>query len=276
MPRLILDGAHVSYTDEGRGEALVLIHGWIGSAALWDLLIPELSSRFRVLAPDLPGHGDSGVPEGFSFDLEGFSGFLDGFRQAVGLQRFTPVGHSMGGCIAAHYAAHYPQRVSSLVLMDTPTRVRSIAWPARFPFVERILGLIHRFWGPRIAAFTIRSSVRHPERLPPGWLERAVAQACKLDRRAFLGTTRMLRHLDLRAILSEIEVPALLIQGERDRSVNPAEAFLLRDALPRPSLRLIADCGHCPNYEYPQEVGAMVKEFLAASQPPPRTWIDSE
>ncbi|MGQ9757121.1 MAG: alpha/beta fold hydrolase [Actinomycetota bacterium] len=267
MPRIVLDGARIFYTDEGRGEALILVHGWIGSGALWDLMVPELARDFRVVAPDLPGHGDSGIPGGFSFLLEGFSRFLEELREALDLPRFTLVGHSMGGCIALHYAARYPQRVPALVLIDTPSLSRSISWLARLPLLEWALGLVHRFWGPKMVAFSIRSSVRHPERLPSEWLRAAVVRACGLERRAFLETTRMLRHLDLEDELGRVDAPALLIHGEEDRSVKLPEAERLREALPRARLRVIPDCGHCPNYEYPGEVCGMIREFLAS--PPP-------
>jgi len=263
LPRIVLDGATISYVDEGRGDALVLLHGWIGSGALWDLMIPELARDFRVVAPDLPGHGGSGVPAAFSFDLEGFSRFLEELREALDIPHFIPVGHSMGGSIALHYAARYPHRVSALVLIDTPARTRSISWPARLPVLEWALGLVHRFWGPRIVAAAIRSTVRHPERLPSEWLRNAVARACSLDRRAFLETTRMLRHLDLGDELERVRAPALLIHGEEDRSVRLSEAERLRDSLPGARLRVIPDCGHCPNYEYPGEVCGMIREFLS-------------
>ncbi|MCR4399270.1 MAG: DNA recombination protein RmuC [Syntrophomonadaceae bacterium] len=83
MPTVDLNGAAISYADEGEGDALLLVHGWIGSGALWDLMLPGLAAGFRVVAPDLPGHGDSGIPAGFSFDLAGFSRFLEQMRAVV-------------------------------------------------------------------------------------------------------------------------------------------------------------------------------------------------
>lgn len=142
---VVLDGAKIVYIDEGRGDALVLVHGWIGSGILWDLMVPELARDFRVVAPDLPGHGDSGIPDGFSFDLQGFFRFLEEMREAHDLPRFTLVGHSIGGNIALNYAARYPSWVSALVLIDTPAHTRSISWSARLPVLEWALGLVHRF-----------------------------------------------------------------------------------------------------------------------------------
>ncbi len=115
-----MDGARISYTDQGQGDALVLLHGWIGSGALWGMVAPWLSERFRVIVPDLPGHGDSGIPEGFRFTLDGFAAWLDDLRRALELARVSLVGHSMGGSISMHYAASHPDQVDRLVLIDAP------------------------------------------------------------------------------------------------------------------------------------------------------------
>lgn len=263
MPSIDLNGVAISYVDEGEGDALLLVHGWIGSGALWDLMLPGLVADFRVVAPDLPGHGDSGIPAGFSFDLAGFSRFLEQIRAVLGLGRPALVGHSMGGSICLHYAANYPGQVDKLALIDTPARAGALSWPARLPFLEYGLAAASLCWGPHLVSPLIRSSVTHPERLPRDWLRRAVAQASKLDRRALLETTRLVRHLDLERELTRVEAPALIIHGEEDGSVKPAEASRLREALPGARLRMLPDCGHCPNYEYPSEVNDMVREFLS-------------
>lgn len=92
-----------------------------------------------------------------------------------------------------------------------------------------------------MVAFSIRSSARHPGRLPSEWLRTAVFLACGLERRAFLKTTWMLRHLDLEDELRWVKAPALLFHGEEDCSVKLPEAERLREALPRARLRVIPD-----------------------------------
>lgn len=263
MPQLLVRGSPVSYAERGDGDVLLCVHGWIGSGALWERMLPGLSERFRVIAPDLPGHGDSGMPAGFSFTYPGFSRFLDGLLDALALPSVHLVGHSMGGSISLHYAGLYPHRVRKLVLIDTPSRSAALTWPAHLPFLEWGLGLVHPYWGPHIVAPMIKSSVRHPERLPRPWLQRAVGQGSKLRRRALLETTHLVRDFDLLPVLKRIEAPALVIHGDSDGSVKLSEALRLRDTLPDARLFVVPDCGHCPNYEYPELVSGLVTDFLS-------------
>ena len=262
MPFLSMGGARISYSDHGRGEAVFLVHGWIGSGALWSLMTPWLSERFRVVAPDLPGHADSDIPEGFAFTLEGFSAFLEDMRQELGLERVSLVGHSMGGCICVHYAASHPDAVERLALISTPGSAGALGWQARLPFAHRLAGLAYPLWGPRMAASLIKSSVRHPDKLPPDFLEGAVMQASLLRREALVGTTRMLGKLDLGPELAAIKAPVLIVQGDHDPSVKPSESERLGGVLDGARLHAIPDCGHCPNYAYPHLVVGLVEDFV--------------
>jgi len=212
--------------------------------------------------PDLPGHADSGIPEGFEFTLDGLSRFIDDMRASLELEKTSLVGHSMGGSICMHYAARYPENVERLVLIDSPASAKALMWQARIPFLDRIMGLVHRLWGPRIVTAAIKSSVRHPGKLPPDFLEGAVAQARLLDKEALVGTTRLIRGLDLDSELGGIKAPALIIHGDHDPSVKPTESERLRDMLADASLHVVPDCGHCPNYEYPGLVVGIIEDFI--------------
>lgn len=262
MPVISMGGARIFYTDQGSGDAAFLVHGWIGSGALWNLMTPWLAERFRVVVPDLPGHADSGIPDGFAFTLDGFSGLLEEIRRALELARVSLVGHSMGGSICLHHAARHPDTVERLVLIDTPARAGALGWQARLPCAHRLAGLAYSFWGPRIAAALIKSSVRHPDRLPPDFLEGAVMQASLLSKEALVETTRMLAKLALDSELAAVKAPVLIIHGDHDPSVKPEESERLRSVLARARLHVIPDCGHCPNYEYPDLVVGLVEDFM--------------
>ena len=265
MPELSMGGALISLMDNGEGEALLFVHGWMGSGALWDLMLPGLSERFRVIAPDLPGHADSGIPKGFAFTLDGFSSFIEELRVSLELESLVLVGHSMGGSISIHYAAHHPERVSRLVLIDAVGSTKALGWPVRLPFLEQLLGPYSRLWRKSTYARKIKNSVQHPDRLPSDWLDRAATQAAKLRREALLDTTHVVRNLDLDEEVASISVPVLLFHGDNDRSVKLAEAYRLRDTFKDARLHVVPDCGHCPNYEYPELVNELIMEFLSES-----------
>ncbi|MDI6831411.1 MAG: alpha/beta hydrolase [Actinomycetota bacterium] len=255
------EGAY-SRNSSGERAALMLVHGWIGSSALWDLMLPLLSPAYLVLAPDLPGHGGAETPPDFSFTLDGFSSFIEEAARAAGASSLILVGHSMGGAIALHHAFRHPESVRRLVLMDTPYRSRSLAWPNRLPFLEAALRAVSPFWGERTYARFIKSSVCKPERLPEEFLRRAAARAFLVDRRALIATTYLVRHLDLSREAAGVKMPVLVIHGEQDRSVKASEARRLCGLLRDADLRLVPDCGHCPNYEYPELVVRMLEEWL--------------
>ena len=265
MSELSIGGAYKNYKDNGEGQALLLVHGWIGSGALWDLMLPGLSEHYRVLAPDLPGHADSGIPEGFAFTLDGFSDFIEELRVASGLESMTLVGHSMGGSISIYYAAHHPERVSRLVLVDAISSTKALGWPVRLPLLEQLLRPYSRLWRKSTYARKIKNSVQHPESLPPEWLDRAATQASKLRREALLETTHLVRNLDLDEEVASISVPVLLFHGDHDKSVKLAEAYRLRDMFTDARLHVVPDCGHCPNYEYPELVNELILEFVGGN-----------
>lgn len=113
-----LDGRRVHYENHGKGrEAIVLIHGWTCDLGFWRDQIPDLSKRARVLALDLPGHGQSDKPEiAYSMDL--FGRAVDAVMQDAGVDRAVLVGHSMGTPVARQFYRKYPQKTLGLVIVD--------------------------------------------------------------------------------------------------------------------------------------------------------------
>jgi len=262
MHHLTLKNAEISYTDKGSGGAILFVHGWNGSGYLWHMNVEGLSGDFRAIALDLPGHGDSGLPRDFSPTMEGYSSFLEDFCDALRLEDLTLVGHSMGGSIAVHFAAHYPRRVSRLVLIDSPSTSKALPWLFRLPLLDRLLSLYQPLRSRGSYRRMITSSVQHPESLPADWLEKAVTQASKVNRTALVQTTRLIRNIDLESELSRIDLPVLVIWGENDGSVRLEEAYHLRDRLADARLEVLPDCDHCPLYEYPDLVNSLIIEFV--------------
>jgi pimeloyl-ACP methyl ester carboxylesterase len=117
-----LDGARIHYESYGKGrEALVLVHGWTCSIEYWRDLIPDLGKRSRVIAIDLPGHGQSDKPQvAYSMDL--FARAVDAVMQDAGVKRAVLVGHSMGTPVARQFYRKYPQKTLAIVIVDGALR----------------------------------------------------------------------------------------------------------------------------------------------------------
>src|ERR671929_2349826 len=115
VEHITLHGHKVSYRREGWGQVILLIHGITGSSQTWEDVIPFLSERYTVIAPDLLGHGDSAKPRG-DYSLGAYASGIRDLMRAIGHDRATVVGHSLGGGVAMQMAYQFPERVDRLVL----------------------------------------------------------------------------------------------------------------------------------------------------------------
>lgn len=112
-------GVELAYLTAGKGPALILLHGYAETSRMWRPIIPALAERFTVIAPDLPGIGDSGIPaDGSGLDMKGAATRIHDLARALGVQKAEVVGHDIGLMVAYAYAAMYPAEVTKLVLMD--------------------------------------------------------------------------------------------------------------------------------------------------------------
>ena len=118
LQTMTLHGDRVAYRDEGAGEVLLLIHGMGGSSASWREIVPKLSKKYRVVAPDLLGHGESDKPRG-DYSLGAFAVFLRDFLDALGIPEVTVVGHSLGGGVAMQFAHQHRDYCQRLVLISS-------------------------------------------------------------------------------------------------------------------------------------------------------------
>ena len=113
-----LDTTKIHYVSEGKGkEAIVLVHGWGCRLTHWRDQIPELSKRARVIAIDLPGHGESDKPD-VKYDMDLFAAAIDSVMKDAGVERAVLVGHSMGTPVARQFYRKYPQKTLALVIVD--------------------------------------------------------------------------------------------------------------------------------------------------------------
>lgn len=110
-------GVKIHYLSAGQGPALILIHGYAETSRMWRPLIPKLAERFKVIAPDLPGIGDSAIPTG-EVDMVWAAARIHDLARSLGVQSAEVVGHDIGLMVAYAYAAKYPAQVTKLALMD--------------------------------------------------------------------------------------------------------------------------------------------------------------
>ena len=112
-----VDGLKIHYLKAGQGPAVLLLHGYAETSRMWRPIIPLLAERFTVVAPDLPGIGDSGIPAG-EIDMTVAARYIHGLAKSLGISNVKVVGHDIGLMVAYAYVAQYPTEVTKLVLMD--------------------------------------------------------------------------------------------------------------------------------------------------------------
>ena len=112
-----IDGIKIHYLTAGHGPAVVLVHGYTQSSRMWRPLIPKLTDRFTVIAPDLPGIGDSDIPKD-GLDMKTAAIRIHALAKSLGIRKARVVGHDIGLMVAYAYAAQFPSEVEKLVVMD--------------------------------------------------------------------------------------------------------------------------------------------------------------
>jgi pimeloyl-ACP methyl ester carboxylesterase len=258
------------YFVAGAGSPLVLVHGLGGAASNWVLLAPLLAERFRVLVPELPGHGHSTALPAAS-TLDPYAGCLARLIEHERLERVAVVGHSLGGLVGLRLAVARPEQVGALVLAGG-AGIRSATREA-----ELLLGLA-AFLRPSRAYSRFRRRVARNRALrylvfghwgasdPPALSPEAV-EGLLAGLRLHVDTKTARRALvrdDPRTDLEHVRCPTLVLWGARDNQVPIDDAFQYARRLRAP-LRAIADCGHLLIAERPDECADAIVEFLEAA-----------
>ncbi len=273
---LQLHGDRVAYRDVGEGdEALLLIHGMAGSSETWRGVIPQLSRRYRVVAPDLLGHGQSAKPRG-DYSLGAFAVWLRDLLDELGVAQATIVGQSLGGGVAMQFVYQHPDYCRRLILISSGGLGPDVGWTLRLlsaPGAEFILPVI----APRpvlSAGNKLRSWFSAAGIQSPRGAELWSAYSSLSDaetRQAFLRTLRSVVDYRGQAVsaLNRLhmasEVPIMAIWGDHDRIIPVDHAYAAHDARPESRLEVLEGVGHFPHVERPHEVVDLIDDFIATT-----------
>lgn len=251
----------------GAGEPLVLLHGLGASRLVWRRAAPRLARHRLVIAPDLPGLGES-APAGAGFELDAVAEVLAEVLAERAGGPFDLLGTSLGGAVALALAVAHPDLVRRLVLAApagfTPWRL-PLAAAGVGPLSERAIG-VRRIVGSRVAGSpTARrallwGTVAEPAQLSAGDA-RMVFESSRASERIAAALTTVLR-ADLRPLLERLEPPLGLIWGERDRVVPMSTLESIRALRPDAVVETIPRAAHIPQLERPVEFVAAVQRVL--------------
>ncbi len=275
MRYLDLHGERVAYRDEGTGEALLLIHGMAGSSATWRAVIPALSKKYRVVAPDLLGHGESTKPRG-DYSLGAFAASLRDLLDELGISQATVVGQSLGGGVAMQFTYQHRDYCQRLALISSGGLGPDLNWILRIlsaPGAELVLPVVAQRAvlnvGKKLGSWLTSAGIQSP-RGSEMWSAYS-SLADPQTRQAFLRTLRSVVDYRGQAVsaLGKIHVshglPTLLIWGEQDRIIPVAHGYAAHEAVPGSRLEVLADVGHFPHVEAPAAVVDILDDFIATT-----------
>lgn len=249
-----------------KNPPLVMLHGWPSSSALWDKIIPGLSKDFYVIAPDLPGHGQSDKPEEQVYDLNFLRTFILDFYDALGLDRASLVAHDLGGMAGLSFAVRHPERLDKFIIMNTSPfsnwpwalsltiSLLKQPWLTRFflfPWVfKQVLGsgffdaklltpqLVKKFQGPWVAAKQGKIAFSRTIAVPPEQMTESPES------------------------LAKINCPTLILWGKKDRFFPYGLAKKLNGIMPNAQRVGIDNAGHFLQEEQPTQITQVIFSFL--------------
>ena len=248
---------------------LVLLHGYPATAYLWRNCIPELSKYFHVLAPDLPGHGNSDKPINAAYDGEYFLQFLTDYFEALDIGKAHLVTHDLGGMIGLKYASHHGNKIDKFVVMDTlpytdlPEGMKGFYNAVRSPIMSKILRFkpvfSKSFFRDKRIVYNLNKiskntiTMYHDSWTNNSASKRAFSNVLKAPVETF---TEPKDHL------KNITMATLILWAENDLAMPVAIAKQLANDIPNAQLVLIPECGHFVPEEQPELVVQHVLDFL--------------
>ena len=250
---------------EGRGPALVMLHGWGLNLRVFDALSQRLNGSFERIRVDLPGHGRSDEPA--DLERDGWSHAALAAQLLAQLPaRFTLLGWSLGAQVAIEIAATAPARVDALLLVSaTPRFAAAQDWPwGAAPEVLRgFASQLQSDYRGTVRDFLdlqVRGSRNASETLIA--LQAALFQQGECPAPVLARSLALLHGSDLRARLAEVRARTLVLAGQYDRVVHPGASRALAAALPRGSFHEIPRCGHAPFLSHEDEFAVLLREFV--------------
>jgi pimeloyl-ACP methyl ester carboxylesterase len=258
---ITVDGIRIHYAEAGRGPALVMLHGLSATHANWQYTVPAFTDRWRVIAPDLPGHGRSGKPNA-PYTIDFYAGMIRSLGRALDIPEAVVIGNSMGGQIAVELGLSYPRWTRALVLVAPAGGFGTGVQAARWAIGAAAQPSLLRWALP----WAFDRSVYDPSH--PVCVERRRILAERLASDDYASFARAIRSSLVGSIeagrqpLHRLRQPTLLVWGRHDRLVALSGSRRLLREVRHARLRVLERSGHFPMLEQAEQFNRAVADFL--------------
>ncbi|HZL01308.1 MAG TPA: alpha/beta hydrolase [Caulobacteraceae bacterium] len=262
-------GLHVHYRDQGNpaGPPLVMVHGFSASLQAWEPWVAILTPDYRIVTLDLPGHGLTRAPAGYKATIDRYADLTDDLAQRLKLGRYVAVGNSMGGGVAWDLALRRPSHLRGLVLVDSAGlshRGRRGDGPLIFRLMRNPVGraLLRNLDSRPLIESGLKAAYVDPRLVTPALVDRYADLARAPGHRDILLSIQGGDEGASAATLAGIHTPTLVMVGEKDALIPPADGKALAAAIPGAKLVVYPDAGHVPMEQIPARSAADLKSFL--------------
>ena len=248
----------VHYSDTGKGRVMVLLHGFLGSHKIWNQYIKKLSKKFRVIAIDLPGHGET-PSIGYYHSTELLAQSVKAVLDHIGVRRYIIAGHSMGGYTALAFTELYPENICGLCLIHSTAYADTIE---KRKDRDRLIKLVKKgrteFVNEMIAnLFTPEYFSKFPKEV-----EKVQNIAAKISKQAIINSLEGMKERKSRdLILKFTEYPVLFIVGKKDTIINFETIYPQIGLCKYPTILMMENEGHMGFYESPKEPISEIEKF---------------
>lgn len=260
MPSLRSDDAEIFYEVRGNGPPVVLLHPFPCDHEFWNPLAVALESRFRLILPDLRGHGASGIGEGPAF-MQNHARDVARVLDSAGIGKAAFVGCSIGGYILFEFWRRFRERVSALAIIDS--RPQPDTAEARANRLKAAATVLEQGTEPFLDTMIPKLMGRTTLATRPDLVDRARAMMRTMSAEDISLVQRgMAERPDSVADLKTISVPTLIVIGEEDVLSTVADGELMRQNIAGSQLKVIPKAGHYAPWEQPEAVGTVLRQFL--------------
>ena len=261
MPYFDLGNFKLYYEVRGKGEPIVLSHSLVCDLEMFDYQAKALSDEFLTLNVDTRGHGRSGLAPQENWTLEEMTEDFVPLLDSLKLEKVHWVGLSMGGMLGLRLALAHPERVASLVLMDTSGQAEPPQMHGMYVQMANLVraGQIDKIMDNLLGLFFSSDTRKNQPELVAHWREKFLHIPVEGVYRAALA---IFDRTDLSDRLREINVPTLVVRGEEDQARLPAESDFLVQTIPNARLEVIPKAAHLSALEHPEIATKLIRDFI--------------
>jgi pimeloyl-ACP methyl ester carboxylesterase len=258
MSSITTDKGILHYEVHGRGQPVILLHGWLGSWGLWQETMTYLGQYYRTYALDFWGFGESGRKLD-SYQVSDFVDLVIQFMDQMGISNSPLIGHSMGGTVSLLSALSFPDRISKVVIIGSPITGSSLALPLKIAGYKPIASLLFRFFGLFRKIMRWMSPIICQDPRFPDMMDRDLSRTTF---NSFLISINSLQKTDLRDELNNAGFPVLGIFGKRDNIVSPDQRKVLIASISSAKIKWFPNAGHFIMLDEPSKFMKTIKQFL--------------